>query len=268
MTRAQSAAARHRRRENEMTKRIMQVRGSPASQTELVVERLQSLAPLGAETVQLLRRMESCRTCAAGTDLIDEQDSAPRPRFITAGWAARVRWLADGRRQIVSFVTPGDAIGLGPFPTPIANCATVALTAVQTVDASEVAAALRSGSPGWTGLKEAVEIAAAIDQCTVLNQVVRLGRQTAFERMCHLLLELRDRMERAGLAAGHRFQMPLTQEVLADATGLSTVHVNRILQQLRREKLIDFRSGYMWLMKPEEMASIADHKPIVPNAWR
>ena len=235
---------------------------------DIVVHRLEALAPLSPEAVELLRRLEPSRPSPPGSDLIDERASSPRPRFMIGGWAARVRWLSDGRRQNISFVTPGDAIALELHPSPIARCPTVALTQVQTLDAAEVAGALRSPDDIWAGLKEAVGIAASLDECAVLNQVVRLGRQTGFERMCHLLLELRDRMSRAGLADGQRFGLPLTQDVLGDATGLSTVHVNRILQQMRREKLVDLRNGHVELLKPEELASIADYRVIQPSAWR
>ena len=70
------------------------------------------------------------------------------------------------------------------------------------------------------------------------DQIVRLGRMNGLERMAHLLLELRRRLSRVGLANGQSFPMPLRQEALADALGMSTVHVNRTMQQLRHKKLI------------------------------
>jgi CRP-like cAMP-binding protein len=247
---------------------MMRTMHAQRDSADVVVLRLQALAPLGVEAVQLLRRMEVSRPHRPGSDLVDERDPALRPCFIASGWAARVRWLSDGRRQIISFVTPGDAVALSERPDPITQCATVALTDVRTFDAREVAAAMRSGAKVWADLKEAVNVAASLDACTVMNQVVRLGRHTAFERMCHLLLELHDRMARIGLAANGRFPLPLTQEVLADATGLSTVHVNRILQQLRRQKLIDLRSGYVALLDLEALAGIADFRSIKADPWR
>ena len=100
------------------------------------------------------------------------------------------------------------------------------------------------------------------------EQVVRVGRRTAYERMCHLLLELHHRLSLVGLAQDWRFPMPLTQEILADATSLSIVHVNRTLTQLRREHLVEIRQGHVTLLEPAELISIADFRPPEPSDWR
>jgi CRP-like cAMP-binding protein len=84
---------------------------------------------------------------------------------------------------------------------------------------------------------------------------MRLGRQTALERTAHLFLELRQRLAAVGLADGARFPLPLTQEVLADTLGLSIVHMNRTLQQLRREGLVEVKSGWARLLDPAALAA-------------
>ena len=94
----------------------------------------------------------------------------------------------------------------------------------------------------------------------------RLGRQTGYERTAHLLLELGDRLAAAGLGDGRRFPMPLTQESLADALGLSVVHVNRILQQLRRERLIELRSGEAVLIERDLLVGVADYRSCLTGA--
>jgi hypothetical protein len=88
-----------------------------------------------------------------------------------------------------------------------------------------------------------------------------LGRQTAYERVAHFLLEVQRRLEIAGLGDGQRFPLPLTQEIMGDALGLSIVHVNRTLQQLRRERLIELRSGVTILLQRDLLASIANFQP-------
>lgn len=109
-------------------------------------------------------------------------------------------------------------------------------------------------------LAEALLVAAALDEALLLAHVVRLGRQTAYERTAHLLLELHDRTTTAGLEQNGRFPMPLTQEALADALGLSIVHVNRTLQQLRRDRLIEVRSGEARLLDRDALIEIADYQ--------
>jgi CRP-like cAMP-binding protein len=140
----------------------------------------------------------------------------------------------------------------------------VALTALEPVVGDGVAeAAARGRSPA---LAAALTRARWLEQSMLLDHMVRLGRQTAYERVAHFLLELQQRMEIAGFGDAQRFPLPLTQEILADVLGLSIVHVNRTLQQLRREKLIELRSGVAILLQPDILASISDFKRAVPVA--
>jgi CRP-like cAMP-binding protein len=89
---------------------------------------------------------------------------------------------------------------------------------------------------------------------------MRLGRQSAYERLIHLLLEFLDRLKANGAAEDGSFVMPFTQEVLSDALGLSTVHTNRVLQQLRRERLIETHAASVRLIDPVLLAEIADYR--------
>ncbi len=233
---------------------------------DVVINRLQSVMPLGPEALSLLRSLDDLQTHGAGAELNGERGPLQRPLFLLSGWAARIRWLADGRRQILGFILPGDAIGLYLRPHPLALATTVALTNLQTIDALPVLRALSGPNPP-PGLVEALRIAGNLDEALLLDQVVRLGRQTAYERICHMLLEFRDRLTDVGLAQNGSFPLPLTQEVLADATGLSIVHVNRILQQLRRERLLDLRGGRATLYEAGQLEFSADYHRPQPKAW-
>ena len=98
----------------------------------------------------------------------------------------------------------------------------------------------------------------------LLNQLVRVGRQTAYERTAHLILEIHDRLTAVGIADGPTIPMPLTQEIIADALGLSVVHLNRTLQLLRRDHLIESRAGFVKLLQPDQLADLADfHPPVI-----
>lgn len=234
---------------------------------DVVARRLQAFATLSPEANALIRSLADAQTHPAGAEIHGERSSPPKARFVLTGWAARVRGLSDGRRQIISFALPGDGLGLWLRPHPLALVSTVAVTPVTTVDAAPLVKALQQPEPP-AGLAEALRISAGMDEALLLDQVVRLGRQTAYERIGHLLLELSDRLTEVGLAHHGDFPMPLTQEAMADATGLSIVHVNRILQQLRREKLLDLRSGHARLLDPDRLRSIADYSRAPPDAWR
>lgn len=230
-----------------------------------VLRRLRALAAVGREVEALIASLTEIHGLRAGSELVGEREPVCRPSFLVSGWAARVRWLPDGRRQVLSFILPGEGIGLCRRPNPLALGTTLALTPVQLLDATPVQKAIQGDEARWAGLREIVHISASYEEAFLLNQVQRLGRQTAHERMCHLMLEIRERLDMAGIGEGQRFPMPLTQEVLADATGLSIVHVNRILQQLRRERLLDLHGGFVSLPDPAALAVIADYRRPVPT---
>lgn len=227
-----------------------------------IIRRLRSLASLNEAEIDAVRALSERRERhGPGEQLIAEGTTAQRPRFVVSGWACRQRLMPDGRRQIFAFMLPGDAIGFERRP---ALAATVALTALETVDASLLHDMVRRGlAPGlvraFTGLQ-------TLEDALLLDHAVRLGRLTAFERVAHFLLELQQRLEVAGLGDRQRFPLPLTQEILADALGLSIVHVNRTLQQLRRAGLIELRSGVAILLQPETLAKLCDYRATVVSS--
>jgi len=236
---------------------------SPRSHfSDVVLRRLSGLATLSEREAALVLAMGSQRQVHnSGAELFGEGHLRGRPKVLLSGWACRCRVLPDGRRQILTFTLPGDAIGLCRRPSPAALSTAVALTKVVTADATTLAEAAFEHDGQYEGLASAVSAAGALDDANLLDQIVRLGRHTAHERMAHLFLELRWRLAAVGLASESRFPLPLTQEVLADALGLSIVHVNRTMQQLRRDGLIETRSGYVEILQPQTMAAICDFSP-------
>ena len=243
-----------------------------ANPADVVLKRLRSLAPLSERESALVLGLGAQRqTNPAGVELYREGSAIGRPKVLLDGWAARCRVLPDGRRQIFTFVLPGDAIGLCSRSEPVALSSTIGLTRTITADAASLADAAYQRNDDFEGISLAVSVAGTLEEASLLDHIVRLGRQTAYERMAHLLLELRWRLMTVGLGTERKFPMPLTQEGLADALGLSIVHVNRTLQQLRREGLVEARSGYVEILKPEVMIAASDFRlpqPTRQDAWR
>lgn len=230
---------------------------------EPVLRRLKGSSSISAAEETLIRTLADHRDrFTPGQELIAEGALARAPRLVVAGWAACQRVLPDGRRQIFRFILPGDGLGFAPQPSPPSPWSVTALTALETIDAEEALAAAESGAA--PGLAEAFAAARARERRQLLDQMVRLGQQTAYERMAHFLLELQGRLQAAGLGDEQRFPLPLTQEILADALGLSIVHVNRTLQQLRRQGLIELRSGVAILLNREALAQVADYGAAAP----
>lgn len=229
---------------------------------DTVVRRLRGLTNLSDSEQDLIRRLAERRERhSAGEELIAEGRTGRRARFVVSGWACSQRVLSDGRRQIFGFLLPGDLVGLSERPSTPTLSGVIALTAMETIEAEPVIEAVQAGEA--PGLSRALVAAQISEQALLYDHMVRLGRQTAYERVAHLLLELQRRLEVVGLGDAQRFPLPLTQEILADALGLSIVHVNRTLQQLRREKLIELRSGVAILLQPALLAQVADYRPPV-----
>ncbi|MGH6871952.1 MAG: Crp/Fnr family transcriptional regulator [Rhizomicrobium sp.] len=235
---------------------------TPGPSPDLVARRLSRFAALSEAERALLRSLsETTRDVPAGQCLVAEGDRLDSARLLLAGWGCRMRTFPDGRRQIFEFLLPGEMYGLCLRPQAMSLSTIVTLTPATICDAAPLREVLCEKRHTYPGLAMALHCAAALDEVNLLNQLIRIGRQSAYERVSHLILELRERLTMVGLAGAETIPLPLTQEMLADALGLSIVHLNRTLQQLRREGLIAFKSGVMRLLQPERLAEIADFRP-------
>lgn len=215
-----------------------------------------------AERLMVARLVGPVEIAPMGRDLVGAGTKPGHAWVLVSGWACRQRLLPDGRRQILDLLLAGDMIGLPPDDAALAASWTVCLTRAELIDAEPLRRFLADTPEQHPAIARAVRALARSVEARLLNHVVRLGRLTAYERVGHLLLELHDRLRDAGLADGQAFPMPLTQETLADALGLSVVHVNRVLQQLRRDRLIDLHAGRASLLEPTLLAKICDFSPM------
>lgn len=236
------------------------VEGLPAARLPVEVaallQRLRRLAPLSPAETELVAELarQPWRQAPPRREL-QAEGALPPPFVLLSGWACRLRILTDGRRQIIGFLLPGDVVGRPPPQLP-ALCAVAALTRVQFAEAASLFA-----GPAEGGLARALRAMELQDLLRLQDQVVRLGRQTAYERLASLLLELQDRLADAGLVRDGLFPLPLTQEVLGDALGLSIVHVNRTLQQMRRDGLVEVKGGMVALLQDAALRGLADWQP-------
>lgn len=221
---------------------------APAS-AELL-KHMMRFASLSEPECMFLRNLPVLATYRAGAD-ISSSDGAAAPQFLVSGWACHYSSLADGRRQILNFLLPGDAIGLSRDACLGARRVR-ALTVAQAADAKPVLELRHDG------IAAALAAAECDVQARLVAHIVRLGRQTAYERTAHLLLELYYRLAAVDLASFGSMPMPLTQEVFADALGLSTVHVNRTLQQLRRDRLLEMQHGRATLHDLPRLHALCD----------
>jgi CRP-like cAMP-binding protein len=227
-----------------------------SASSQPALRRLAALGDLNDSEMHALRDATSARRTVAQYRMIQtEGEPITGPSIVLSGWAAAIWSFADGRRQIMGVALPGELIGMARQQRPLAPCSIYAVTDVILCPAPRPLA----GREG-TGLAEVYAVSEALEQHYQYAHIARLGRLSAQDRVSDWLLEMHDRMNAAGLAQGNAFPFPLTQEVMADALGLTGVHVNRTVQGLRREGLIDLRKGEVRLPKIERLRSMVHYQ--------
>ena len=198
-----------------------------------------ALSDVDLETLARFYRRR--RTFEPGHEMIHEGQSDAAAFIMADGWACSYKMLPDGERQIVDFQIPGDFLGLRSI---LFRTSDHSIEAVTRIEASVVLASdIMDAFSHAPRLATAVLWATSRDEAMVVEHLVNLGRRSAEERMAHFLLELGARLSLVGLGDRTGFDCPLTQYHLADALGLSAVHVNRVLRHLREVGLVTFQKG-------------------------
>lgn len=226
--------------------------------------RLAAFATLSEQELSIIRQTAAAATdVPAGVELHAEGETLRKPAALLSGWACRQRVLADGRRQIFDFLLPGDLFGHCLSLNAAAQASALTLTAARIASVGCLCE-MADDPARFPGLARAFAAAQARQNAFILDHIVRLGRQTAYERVAHLLAELSHRLDEIGYATGAFVPMPLTQEMMADALGLSVVHVNRTLKLLKRERLIETQAASMRVVRPAALAAIAEFRTPAP----
>lgn len=225
----------------------------------ILARKLSTLGPLTeAERALLDTFPVHVREIGRDRDLVREGDRATHCMLLLEGFACRYRTLADGRRQIVSFQIAGDFMDLQGFVLQRVDHSIAALTPSRIAAIPYTVLAEMVQHPNLTRL---LWCDTAIDAAIHREWIVNLGRRTAYQRISHVLCELVTRLQMVGLATGGACDLPLTQSELADATGLSTVHVNRVIQELRRDGLIELRGRNFTALNWDELKTAAEFDP-------
>ena len=182
------------------------------------------------------------RAVASHKDLIREGDRPGPVLVMLAGWALRYKVLPGGGRQIVAFMMPGDACDLhvGLLAEMDHSIQTITHGQVATISGETM-----EGLMTQPGIARAMYISQLVDEGTLRAWIVSMGRRSSLERIAHLLLELYRRASDVGLAGGATLALPLSQAVLADAVGMTSVHVNRMLKELRRSGAVTLQRGVL-----------------------
>ncbi len=181
------------------------------------------------------------RSFVAGRDMIHQGQVDHAAYIVASGWACSYKILPGGTRQIVDFQIPGDFLGLRSvlFRTSDHNVEPITRIQASEIREQEILDAFTK----TPRLATAILWAASRDEAMVVEHLIDLGRRSATERMAHFLLELGARLRLVGMGTKAGYLCPLSQYLLADALGLSAIHVNRVLRELREEGLLTFQKG-------------------------
>lgn len=175
------------------------------------------------------------------------------------GLIARYKDLADGQRQIMELHVPGDFLDLHSFLLKRLEHHVGSLTPVRIAVVPHDA--IRQITEDHPHLARMLWFSTLLDAAIHREHILSVGRRTALARIAHLICELQVRLEVVGLCEDMRFPLPLTQADIADATGLTSVHVNRMLKRLRDEELVVFRGGEVIIQDWERLQRVAEFSP-------
>jgi CRP-like cAMP-binding protein len=226
-----------------------------------LIRKLEQFAELSAEEKRALHDAArlKLRDIAPRED-ISREGEAPGPvKLILHGFAARYKTLPDGRRQIVGFLLPGDLCDARMQLLREMDHSIGAISAVTVAEIPEdVLAAL---ADKFVGLRRAFLWNALVEEAIAREWTLNLGRRDALERMAHLFCEIFARLRAVGLTNGDTCELPVNQAELADALGLSHVHTNRTLQELRSRGLVIFKGKHFEIRDVPGLEDIALFNP-------
>ena len=199
------------------------------------------------------------RYFAAGEDVISQGDRTGGVKLLLEGFACRYKVLEDGRRQVVAYFVPGDLCDLRVFILKRMDHSIGAVCAskVATISPENV---LRL-THNYPSLTRALWWSTLVEEAIAREWIVNVGQRNALERMAHLFCELWYRFRAVGLNEGMSCTLPLTQVELAETLGLSSVHVNRTLQALRKRKLITLENGTLTIDNLDELKELSFFDP-------
>lgn len=211
----------------------------------------------GAEA--LLKAVVNTKAVEPRSNVLRQGDVPTVAHVLLEGHTYRYRLLKDGRRQITALLVPGDICDLEAV---MRGRAEYSVTAMANCVLGEIpASAITDPTTADPELVWALWRRLLRDEAISREWLVNIGCRTALERVAHLICEYRLRLQAVGLTKGDAFKMQLTQAELADLLGLSTVHINRVLKQLRKTSLVDFSKSIMSVSNVPALEKLAGFDP-------
>jgi CRP-like cAMP-binding protein len=199
------------------------------------------------------------RDFAADQDIVRIGDRPSESFAILEGWACRYKMVPGGRRQIMAFHIPGDLPDLQSVFLPRLDHSIAAITPLTVAFIHH--RDLRDIMRQHEGVAAALWRDSLVDAAIFREWLVGIGRRTAHQRIAHLLCELATKTAAVGLAEGDTYPWPITQTELADALGLTDVHVNRVVRDLKQDGVLSFRRGSVVIHDWPALAALGQFDP-------
>jgi CRP-like cAMP-binding protein len=229
-----------------------------SSPMHLLTRKLASRAVLSDEDQSAILALPyTARAYDAPAYLVREGEPPRRfCSFVVSGYAYRQKLTAQGTRQIMAIHMPGDILDLQQLFLKQSDHNVQALTRLETADIDRES--LRELALARPAIGEALWVDALVDASILREWVLNVGRRDARSRIAHLLCEFAVRMEAIGLDVANGYDLPMTQEQLGDATGLTSVHVNRTLKTLVADGLMHRQGRFLTFNDWQRLRSVAD----------
>lgn len=222
----------------------------------VLARKLNTFMALSPDEAECLGALQSPTTnVKRGKQLVHEGQTGQKVYVLQSGWACSYKDLPTGSRQIISFPIAGDCVGLRSALLRTADHSFEALTdaVVSVVEGAHMLQTFRD----FPRLGAPILWATSRDEAMVVEHLVSVGRRSAIERTAHFFMELAERLNLIGVSSKTEFQCPLNQYVLADALGLSAIHVNRVLRQLRELELLTVQRGWVTILNLHGLKELA-----------
>lgn len=220
------------------------------------IEKLNGFTPLSAsERAALEAATAHPRRVKARTDLIREGDQ-PGPVFVVLeGWACRYKILTSGARQVLAYLMPGDScdLNVGLLAEMDHSIQVITDALVVTIERNVMDHLMDK----YRAIARAMYLGQLIDEGTMRAWITSMGRRSSVERVAHLMCELYLRARNIGLIEGPFLALPLSQLLLADSLGMTPVHLNRVLKELRETGAMSISRGVLSIEDPRKLAGIA-----------
>jgi CRP-like cAMP-binding protein len=242
---------------------LRSVRNKPDSHP-LITRLCRYVSLTDAEIASLRAAFERRLSIIKKRDVLLEGYEAHNLHVVVSGFATRYKLLANGKRQVLSIILPGEIIGMpAAFFRPLRYSVTT--LSAMTVDVIPLTNFLEL-CRRVPSLAIAMLFYCEYELASYADHIIDVGRRSPLERIAHFVLEMHWRLRAAGCAAERSFDMPLSQEVTGDLLGLSAPHVNRMLHQLKTEQLISVDHRRVTIEDRESLQLLAQFEPPSPLA--